>query len=500
MPSGPVPTGRWTALSDMRACSAWLLWTHRMESPLGGLTGPGLVDVARARGIALTTYDITRAENGKGHVDPSVVTRYEQLLGLSPASLSAPLRAAARMVPGALGSAALLRMRSVPDTAQARSDLMNRFHDRTQRGGALRAQHWLQLADTLTAVKETLLPDTMVGGWIRRLMDECMRSVDPAYYPRLEALSTLAGDDRYAMHFVQAAKELTSVPGMSGAKEAWAVVGDIRDPDAIDALVKELPTVPDERFDYYSVALAMPAHVGALNPEQTQAVAGEIERRLSNWSLYSYEPLAQLAAELPAELATHILRRIDRVHPMSRLTGARDGRDVQAEVDYYTRAAMTDRWPEHPSGSLLPELLRVILANQDTGSRFHAATLIRWSPLTASVCDAAADVCVSDREPAARQMAAYLVSRLATPASENRLRRLLEETSESSIVTSALVALAHSGVLNEQDDLVRYMKDPRYRGTAIYAAGITGHPSINADEADSTQAAWWRNKGGGVWD
>ncbi|KNX36976.1 hypothetical protein [Luteipulveratus halotolerans] len=135
--------------------------------------------------------------------------------------------------------------------------------------------NWLQLADALTTANEMLLPRAIVRGWTVRLMDECMRSVGAAYHSRLEALSTLAADDRFALYVLDAARELTEVPGASGAKEAWCVVGDIRSPEVIDALVRELGTVPDDRFDDISMAVAMPAHLGALTSAQENAIAGD---------------------------------------------------------------------------------------------------------------------------------------------------------------------------------------------------------------------------------
>ncbi|MBD2760528.1 hypothetical protein IEE94_13530 [Yimella sp. cx-573] len=475
----------------MNAVTSWLLWSHRLASPLGGLTGAELSHVATSKGIPLTTFDIARAENGLGQADLRIIGRYEQLLELPPLSLSASLRAAARIEPTSPGSAALMRLRSIPETADARREVIANCFDREK----LSAVEWLQLADALASASEMLLPPRIVSAWIHQLMDQCMRATDRGYYPRLEALSTLASDERYALDIIRAAEDLTKVPGVSGTREAWSVVGDVRSAAAINTLIADLEAASDERFDNYSIALVSSAHLRTLSADQLQAIADEITRRLSRWSLSSYEPLAQLAAELPHELAGPILKKIDAVHPLARLTGQRTGRDVSDEVELYTRAAMADTWPNHPGG-VLNELLRIALQGNDSGTRFHAVTLIRQSPFVATICDTAADVCVSDADATSRQLASYLVMNLATRASENRLRRVLEESPAYRV--SALVGLAHSGALNADDDLERWMKDPKLRMAAIYAAGITGHPAINSAYATGAEAAWWRAKGGGV--
>ena len=497
---GPGVVGPWKTLEDMNAVAGWLLWSHRMASRFGGMTGRAFAAAARDCGVSLSETEVSRAENGDGDIAVTAIGKYERVLGMPVGRLSAPLRSAARLAPGAPGSDKLAALRSVPKSLSARQQVVNDFYVKFRDHERLTAADWLRLADAITYGEQSLLPDALASAWIRTLLDECMRSVNPAYFPRIEALSTVAGHDHYAPHVLRAARELTAAPGASGTLEAWSVVGDIRAPTVIDALVTELSSVPDDRLFEFAVALAMPAHRGALSTEQQRAIATELTRRLSDWSLGSYEPLAALAAALPKSLGMPILRRIDAdVHPLSRLTGHREDRDVGSEIAGYTSAAMASSWPDHPTGSVLPEMLRLVLTSEQLGLRHHAATLIYCSPFAAAICDAAADVCTSAPDPLTRQLATYLVSRLATLENDERLRLLLKRGSRAGLVINTLTGMAHAGVLTAQDDLKPFIRDKDCRYSGIYVAGITGHPDLYCADADSDWASWWRARGGGVW-
>ncbi|GGB26670.1 hypothetical protein GCM10011492_16160 [Flexivirga endophytica] len=497
---GPVASGRWHTFEDMNAVTGWLLWSHRMASEYGGMTGREFAAAARERGIPLSETEVSRTENGENDVAVSAIGKYERMLWMPPGTLSAPLRSAAREAPHARGAEKLATLRSVPKSLSARQDVVDDFYRRYLDDEQFTGSDWLTLIDAITYGEPSLLPDALAAQWIRTLLDECMRAVNPAYFPRFEALSTVAEHDHYATHLLAATRDLTSVQGASGAMEAWSVVGDIRAPEVIDLLLAELPSVPAERFFFHAAALNTPIHRGRLSHAQQQIVADHLADRLSTWSLKSYEPIAALAAELPEALGEPILRRIDTdVHPLSRLTGRRARHDVSAEVSAYTHAAMSRTWPDHPTGSVLPELLRLIVNSERFGIRHHAATLIYCSPFAAAICAEAAEICTTGRDPITRQLATYLMSRLATPDNDEALRLLLKNKASTSLVINTLTAMAHAGVLTEWDDLKPFLQDAACRYTGIYAAGITHHPDLYSDEATGDQATWWREKRGGVW-
>lgn len=497
---GPSVSGPWQTLADMNAVTGWLLWSHRMASRFGGMTGKAFAAAARERGVSLSETEVSRTENGESDIAITAIGKYERMLEMPPGTLSAPLRSAARLAPHAPGSDRLAVLRSVPKTQEARRQIVDDFYVRYVDGDHFTAGDWLMLVDAITYRDNSLLPDALVAQWIRILLDETMRSVNSAYYPRVEALSTIAECDRYAMHLLVATRELTAVRGVSGAPDAWSVVGDIRNPEVIDTLIAELPSVPDHRLMDYAPTLSMPAYRNSFSTEQAQAIATELERRLATWSLGSYEPIAVLAAELPSSIGEPILRRIDNVHPLSRLTGHRADRDATREITTYTRAAMATTWPSHPHGSVLPELLRLALTSEHAGFRHHATTLIYCSPFAASICDAAADLCTPDERPLTRQLATYLVSRLATPDNDERLRLLLKQGLSRGLVNNTLTAMAHAGILTDQDDLQPFLAHRDYHYIGVYAAGITHHPDLYSKAADGDAAAWWREKRGGIWE
>lgn len=496
---GPVASGEWRTFEDMNAVTGWLLWSHRMASEYGGLTGKSFAAAARDRGILLSETEVSRVENGESDVAVSAIGKYERMLRLPTGTLSAPLRSAGRFASTARGSRRLSQSRSVSSSTDVRREVVNAFYQRYVDGDHFTGSDWLMLIDAITREEDSLLPDALAAQWIRTLLDECMRAVQPAYFLRAEALSTIAEHTRYAALLFTAVRELTAAPGVSGAIDAWSVLGDIRNPDLIDELIAELPTVPDGRLMFYSIALATSASNKLLSGDQLHAITTELERRVGQWTLGTYEPIATLASELPAELGAPILARVDNVHPLSRLTGRRPNRDVSPEIAFYTDAAMTRTWPDHPHASVLPQLLRLVLTSERAGVRFHAATLIQCSPFAAAICDAAADLSLSGPDLITRQLATYLVSRLGTPDNDERLRALLKNSDHVGLKVNALTAMAHAGVITERDDLREHMlnKDTRY--CAIYAAGITHHPDLYSEAADGEWATWWREKRGGVW-
>lgn len=497
---GPSVSGPWQTLADMNAVTGWLLWSHRMASGYGGMTGKAFAAAARARGVPLSETEVSRTENGESDIAVTAIGKYERMFDMPPGTLSGPLRSAARIAPYAPGSERLAALRTVPKSQEARRKIVDDFYVRYVDGDRFTAGDWLMLVDAITYRDNSLLPDALVARWVRMLVDETMRAVNSAYYPRIEALSTIAECDRYAMHLLVATRELTAVKGVTGAPDAWSVVGDIRSPEIIDTLIAELSSIPDAGLNHYAPCLSMPAYRNAFSKAQAQAIAAELERRLANWSLGSYEPIAVLAAELPPEFGEPILRRIDNVHPLSRLTGRRANRDTSREVAIYAQAAMAATWPGHPHGSVLPELLRLALNSERAGARHHATTLIYCSPFAAAVCDAAADLCTPDERPLTRQLATYLISRLATPDNDERLRLLLKQSNSRGLTNNILTAMAHAGILTDQDDLQPYITDPDHRYMGIYAAGITHHPALYSKAADGDAANWWREKRGGIWE
>ncbi|RNI18313.1 hypothetical protein EFY87_18120 [Flexivirga caeni] len=493
--------GPWTTFEDFNLVAGWLLWSHRMASPFGDLTGNAFAAVARERGVALSETEISRAEKGEARVTIGAIAKYEQLLQLPPGTLSAPLRSAARLAPRAAGADKLAQLRSVPRAVAPRQLVVNDFYVRYVAGEQFTGGDWLMLADSITYAETSLLPDALAMQWIRQLLDECMRSVNAAYFPRVEALSIVAEHDHYASYLLDAARDLTAAPGASGVIDAWGIVGDIRSRQLIHKLLTDLPSVPDDRLYLYAAAFEMPGYRGDLAPHQLQDIARDLERRLPRWSLGSYEPIASIAAMLPDDLSASILRRIDQdVHPMSRLTGRRMNRTVQAEVDLYTGAAMAASWPGHPGGSVLPELLRLVLSSERFGLRHHAANLIYCSPFAAPICAAAAELCTSGADPVTRQLATYLVSRLATPDNDEELRLLLKRSERIGLTINTLTGMAHAGLLTELDDLKPFIRAKDTRQSGIYAAGITHHPDLYSEAADSAEATWWRRARGGIWE
>lgn len=492
---GPgAPDHEWTLIDDMRRCAGWLLWSRRMASPLGMVAVKELAPTLECLG--LSESQVSRVEHGKVRVPLSTIRNYERLLDLPYGELQAPLLALARCVDDDCGRSWFLPADS-PDEQSAW--IVDEIFEAAEDGTAINGAQWLRWAHAVAAGNCASVPSRLLHRWTRRLLSEMMRGVANGYYARLEAASTLAAQDLTAPIVLRVVQELTSVPGVSGSYDAWSIVGDIRNPGIFDQLIGPLTTAPESTFRAFCAALAQPIFDKRLTFDQLTRIAAACQRRLASSSRRTAEAIDSMATCMPASLGGPLLAEIERVRPRTRMAKLHEDRDVAAEVDVCLRFATQATWPTQPDGQLAA-LLRVVLLGEHSGQRMHTGSLLWVSPYASALTEAAATIAQSaDFGPAAQAAAIHLLSRTATAANAELLRSMLRESRRADLRNACLMALAHTRSLDSKD-LRPYLRDEDLHWTAIYAAGITGHPQLTLPEAQSPDARWWRSVGPGCWD
>lgn len=466
-----------------------------MASPFGALPGPAFAAHAQSIGIPMSPFVISRAESGTGPGWAAAIPGYEAALGLAPATLLAPLRAAARLQPDAAESVTLLDQARLPHDPS----VVDECYDTYLAGGQLPGYRWIQLAQLLTENDSIQLPRELLRQWIFRLVDEFMRSVNYAYYCRMEAASMVAAHPATAPVLLDAVTSLAGAPGASGTRDAWGLLGDIADLSTITAIVDKLPESGDEEFGGFCFALWQHSHLGLL-PKRLNTVLTELLiERTATWTLGSLEPIAVLASALPVRHRDQVLAAVDAVHPMARMSGGRESRSIDAELEVYLGFASAASWPDHPD-NVLREMLRVVLLADSPGVQFHATNLLQVSPYATALTNAALSLIDARGTPAETvQLATYLFSRLATSETEEAIDDLLDRP-QAELARIGLIAAAHVRYDIGDDRLRALAGRPSTASMATYYAGISQHPLLHSRAFDGPSADWWRTRSGGCWD
>lgn len=447
--------------------------------------------------LGLSESRVSRVEHGRVDVPLSTVHSYERLLELPYGELQAPLLALARNVDDDHGRRWFAETVSPDEHAGA---IVDEIFDAEEDGAPISGAQWLRLAHAVNTGAGEAVPTRLLTRWTRRLLSEMMRGVNHGYFSRIEAASTLAAYDRTAPMLLKAVRELTSVPGVSGAYDAWSVVGDIRNPSLLDQLIAPLEMLPESTFRAFCSALTQPLFDARLTIEQMTRIGAACEARLPTAARRTVEVIDRMVSCMPHNVRDPIRHEIQQLRPRIRLANSHEDRDLDAELGVYLRFATEAAWPGRPDGQL-EALLRVMLLGEHFGQRMHTGSLVWVSPYATALTEAAVFIASSsDFAGSAHDSAVYMLSRMATADSEELLRSVLAETRRTDVRVASLMALGHTGTLRLEDDLLPYLCDDELRWTAIYVAGITGHPQLAAPEADSPDADWWRDVGPGCWD
>lgn len=466
-----------------------------MASPFGALPGSAFAAHAESLGAPLSTYVISRAESGTGPGWAAAIRNYEVALGLAPATLLAPLRAAARLQPDATESAALLEQARLPDDPT----VIDECYDSYLGGGRLPGHRWIQLAQLLTETDSTQIPRKLLRQWIFRLVDEFMRSVNYAYYCRMEAASMFAIHPTTAPLILDAVTTLAAAPGASGTRDAWGLLGDINDPATITSIVERLPSSSDEQFGGFCFALWQHIHLGLLPRHLSAGLADVLIDRTATWTLGSLEPIAVLASALPVRQRDRVLAAIDDIHPMARMSGGRGSRSPDAELAVYLEFAAADSWPGH-TDSVLREMLRVVLSADSPGAQFHTTSLLQASPYATALTNAALHLIdLPETSAETSQLATYLVSRLATVDNIEDVAALIDRP-EADLSRIGLTVAAHLRHDIGDTRLRMLASQPSTAYMTIYYAGMSHHPLLHSPGFSGPSVEWWRTRSGGCWD
>ena len=298
---------------------------------------------------------------------------------------------------------------------------------------------------------------------------------------------------------LDAVTSLAGAPGASGTRDAWGLLGDITDLATITDMVDRLAACDDEQFGGFCFALWQHSHLGLLPRHLDAVLADVLVDRTATWSLGSLEPIAVLASALPVRHRDRVLKAVDAIHPMARMTGGRESRSIDAELEVYLEFSAADSWPGHTDG-VLQEMLRVVLTATSPGIQFHTTNLLQVSPYASALTNAALHLIdLPETSAETTQLATYLISRLATAHNLDEVAALVDRP-EPDVARIGLIAAAHLRHDIGEHRLRALASQPSTASMAVYYAGMGQHPLLHSPAFRGASADWWRTRSGGCWD
>ncbi|MCT2584645.1 helix-turn-helix domain-containing protein [Actinophytocola gossypii] len=187
-----------TQIDDRRFGSrerlAWLLRTNRLHGQQEEFRrlrqfAESFPDGARVSSIS--TSQVSRWETGHTLPTASVLTRYEEVLGLPASMLTTATDAIFRYAGSRLGAPVLLR--SAPSHDDELQNQLDALIDPVMTGGVMDGAAWDELSYLLITHPSIFLPSRVWTGLAERLLSEMVIAEGIPWFQRFEALSRLIG-------------------------------------------------------------------------------------------------------------------------------------------------------------------------------------------------------------------------------------------------------------------------------------------------------------------
>ncbi|AKU18203.1 hypothetical protein [Luteipulveratus mongoliensis] len=482
---------------DMNARAGWLLRISRygLSETSGAAFAAEVGRTLRSGARRLSDSQLTAAEHGDRPVGSDLVRGYELVLGMPEGALAGPLEMASRHWVG-------WPWQFEQDRPAPRAEvdgLVRHFFDAVP-SDALTGGDWLHLARVLTPPTAALgVPPQLQSAWIAQLVDELMRSVDHAYFLRIEALSRLVAFPDTCALAEEAIMRAVSEPGAQGVVDPLSALGDSQEDEVFVRLIDLLSRATGAVRFGAALALVEPLHQDRLSPPLVQRLAVALTT-LGQAEPAPGDDLRMLVRLLPEASRTELPPglQVDGVQTVE--VGA-DG-EVARETTRYVEVVKRATLP-HTKDAMLERLLSTAITNTSAADTFHALSLVAASPYRGIVSAAAGELILQGR--GTRALAAgrcRLIARLATSGEEDILKQLLEHP-DPMVRNAALTGYAHTprGIPHEVD-LETLMRHPTTADRALYAAGMSQHRALDRLELLSDDhtiiTKWWRRHGGAV--
>ena len=466
---------------------AWLLRTSRLDS-----------EFARPSDFMKRVRDLGRPSIAGGPNDvetrgrrltAEVITTYEQVLDLRPGKLLGPCDALCRSFEtGGL-------RHSSPMTREQRWDELVRLEGRFQ-DGAMTGGDWLSYSNLINRPDGDQQFPSVQEEWTHRLVTEMVRSVGPAYYARMEAISRLLQEKNPRRIAITVVEDVIAEKGAQGTVDAVAVLGDAPRGAALREVLRIFTTTTAGPRRGAALAIHQWGTLGHIGADVREAV-GRAAVSVAGQGTPDALSAAAVVAPFVSQRLTVSLQQRARAAGEPTLPPRRTARPPM--LGRYVDAAV--RYSDAPGDRMIERLLQEALADDDSGRRHHALSLISVSPYGPAIADVALGVCRGSTDPVARRSAARMLDYLADARHQPGLVGLLDDP-DPVLQGMALNALAHSSGVPPDIDLHKHFIHPQVAPTAIYAAGMSGHPDVQsamdsrfASSEIRQRAAWWLRHG-----
>ncbi|TWP35918.1 hypothetical protein [Leekyejoonella antrihumi] len=468
---------------DVDAWVGWLLRTHRLAAR------PGVSDVAFGAQLAAAGYPadasfVGRCEAGQDSAPEAMITAYERVLGLPPGQLTSVCEGARFALAGQLASP--------PDLT--RSEVVDRLAlvDARIEGATATGADWLTLTTLADGPHPVMLPPRLARTWVRQLLAETVRAARSARTTRIQALCRLVRNPQTKDAVVDVVFDLVATPGAAGMATALGVIGTSADPRLIDRLITTLEEPCAHARRAAAHALLTPISQDRLTASQRARIGEGV------LGVCRHDPQrAATAVVLASRLSPGLVRQA------TSLLG-HDPRPLhhrqQPSPELYARLTEA-RHDLDPKDPVLAQLLHAALVGHFPERRHHALQLLGASPYRSALADRATGLIATSDDPVTRSTAAMTLPYLAGSAQQRGLLDLLSGSSPL-VRPSALQALAHGAEIPPWFSLRPHLRDPLTQTSAVFAAGMSGHPDLAAaTDADCVSAQvrqsarWWMAHG-----
>ena len=455
----------------------------------------------RAAKVGSNATRLHRVETG-GTREGRLVARYEEVLGLAPASLQAPIDVVCRTFP----QEAPTDRHPAPVVGTVRE--LSQLTEQLSSVETQPAHRWFAWARAISVAGGIGMPERIAHDLVTRLVGELGRSTSHAYPIRYEALALLRCSP-YGHLVLEVAREQVADPHIRVLNDMMSAVGERVSEDAV-AWCLGLLTDPRERV-VHGAALALE------NMGQVAASSEDFWESVVDRIIAVHNGTAEGSPGW--EWHSHLLRLV----PAS-VMGGRRHRVSKALAP----APAITRWEREETNAHWTEVSRAaaaIAGELELGSQPMLARLMFDLAISPYESRAVTSYMLlgSIPEIAARVTSSLgqLIETQADPALRERMLRRLPGMAQGSFP-----GLASSWLVNGDDDELEaalflagashtwvpaeilgraVCGGGRVANRALYAAGMTAHPVIDrllADPRISSETAgaldWWRRNGSRV--
>lgn len=469
------------------------------------------MSLLREQKIDADQSTVSRWEAGRTAFPPRAVTAYENILGVQPGAFSGVGALLNSADGGDVGP-----WRSAPTSSGSFDDELDTLFELMATGRA-RGADWYRFASALPRTKVYLRQDTWQA-ITSSLISEFARSTKHAFAPRSGAASML-------MQHPSATGPMTSQIEAFVTEQHAQVVGlpigllAARITPATIALIERLAASDD-----YATAIATASAAGSILRKDPRALDGTILSSLVV-RLISHVPLDEqdfvapsLAAQLPDDIFTSVLRQVSRAQQDRLISARRTGEVVPPGVALREARALsmivrakTGGLGLHEPDLMLERLLREALFGVSHGRRRTSMTLLALSPYQQAAATAMRQIVLNGRKEISSR-AALTLAYLSQESDKDWILEQVRTHPSDGVVGQLLRALAYSTAPLSENDLSQLSRladrnTPFIQSQVLTVLGLNDAvPALTKIQGGARSpelrgaAEWWLRQGGAVRD